>query len=79
MKTNPNDSINGATIEPAEKGIRVNLTNNLTKLEYFAAMALQGIISTRPHGVKPEDVPLLAADSLLFADALIAELNAREA
>lgn len=81
MKTNPNDSITGATIEPAEKGIRVNLTNNLTKREYFAAMAMQGILSGTSGvealaSIHPTD---WCESAVMTADALIAELNKGEA
>lgn len=54
----------------------------LTKREYFAAMALQGILSGNPHDLvsEAENQDLLTKDavavtSLEFADALIAALN----
>lgn len=50
----------------------------LTKREYFAAMALQGVIASDmksqiPPGVSPETV--LAMMSVKLADTLIAALN----
>lgn len=47
----------------------------LTKREYFAAMAMQGILSTRKDGVRFSDLENLSEDAALFADALITELN----
>lgn len=54
----------------------------LTKREYFAAMAMQGILGTRNHSVyyvdRHSDDDIISADThnaVRIADALIAELN----
>lgn len=44
----------------------------LTKREYFAAMAMQGILASRNDYATPEDV---AKYSVSMADALIERLN----
>jgi hypothetical protein len=52
--------------------------NGLTKREYFAAMAMQGLLSnpTIITGTqKTISVPALAESSTHYADALINELN----
>lgn len=38
--------------------------------DYFAAKSLQGILSGM-KGLRPSDVPLVAADAYLLADAMI--------
>lgn len=47
----------------------------LTKREYFAALAMQGMISASTHGFS---FSVLASESVSMADALIAELNKTE-
>jgi len=47
----------------------------LTKREYFAAMAMQGILSTRKDGLRFSDIENLSEDAVLFADALLNGLN----
>ena len=42
----------------------------LTKREYFAAMAMQGIMHTREY----QSMPAIAIDAVMAADALIEEL-----
>lgn len=46
------------------------MTKELTKREYFAAMAMQGLIVNRGA-----DVGILVDYAIRFADALIAELE----
>ena len=43
----------------------------LTKREYFAAMAMQGIMHTREY----QSMPAIAIDAVMAADALIEELS----
>jgi hypothetical protein len=65
QKTNPDEPIQ--TIEYNNNYI----SNGLTKREYFAAMALQGLLAN-------SSIPLDGASTntaMLFADALIKELN----
>jgi hypothetical protein len=47
----------------------------LSKREYFAAMALLGIIQNCRDGMRPDDVPHAARDAVMFADALLSELD----
>ena len=46
-------------------------SNGLTKREYFAAMAMQGIMHTREY----QSMPAIAIDAVMAADALIEELS----
>lgn len=72
MKTNGNDPAN-PTIgwEITSHGDPVSITDQhgLTKREYFAAMAMQGMLSD------PERYGVIAKGAVKFADALIKELN----
>lgn len=68
MKTNPNDPA-GIGINRNEWGVA---SEGLTKREYFASMALQGLLSGRNADVSAET---LAKQSIMAADALIDELN----
>ena len=54
----------------AVDGIRVYRANGLTKREYFAAMALKGILSQDDS--RPSDAATWAVE---YADALIDALN----
>jgi hypothetical protein len=59
--------------EPAYPNIQVPSLKGLTKREYFAAMALQGIIANKDGlDIKIERIVESAVDT---ADALIEELN----
>jgi hypothetical protein len=59
--------------EPAYPNIQAPLLKGLTKREYFAAMALQGIIANKDGlDIKIERIVESAVDT---ADALIEELN----
>jgi hypothetical protein len=66
MKTIPDD-----LIVPKPKDVSLPITG-LTKREYFAAMAMQGILSCQ-QGDFPSD--LIAKSAIVCADALIKELN----
>jgi hypothetical protein len=65
MKTKPNEPIH--TIEYNNNYI----SNGLTKREYFAAMALQGLLGDRKLGSIQE----YAEYAVKLADALIEELS----
>jgi len=65
MEIDPDDRIND--------GI-----NGLTKREYFAIMALQGILSKPDHYVHRESQDWYVIESVRFADGLITELNKGE-
>ncbi len=45
----------------------------LTKREYFAAMAMQGILANENTGLSPNEV--VAKESVKLADLLLAELD----
>jgi hypothetical protein len=47
----------------------------LTKREYFAAMAMQGMISGRALSLSKDEAVMFGAQSIQFADALLAELD----
>jgi len=61
--TNPNDSATGFAWSQEQQG-----TSGLTKREYFAAMAMQGLLSN-PNTIFETQY------AVIIADALIAELN----
>ena len=60
-QTKPNDVITGF--------------NGLTKREYFAAMAMQGLMNSAAYEADC-DVDLITVDACHYADMLIKELNA---
>ena len=60
-QTKPNDVITGF--------------NGLTKREYFAAMAMQAIVSIKMHDEDFVCSDTAASEAVMFADALINELN----
>lgn len=79
MKTNPNDSA-FATQPPSSNGLsgeeyQLNYGQaGLTKREYFAAMAMQGILANL-HNYSFEHDSEIAKSAIYKADALITELN----
>lgn len=73
MKTNPNDLLNDKKILSMETGKAVNA--GLTKREYFAAMALQGILAGRHEGLNSYKALWAANAALECANALVEELN----
>lgn len=81
MKTNPNDPMcpakvgfsDGIQQESFQSDNTVGTYMGLTKREYFAAMALQGLIPWNKSGkIDPDSYAMLA---VACADALIQELN----
>lgn len=100
MKTEPNDPIQSTTLrqigendfrlaseKDIQQGVYLSHRNGLTKREYFASMALQGILSNPVHndnnimGVNGSNShgyiasSLAASNAVFYADALIAQLN----
>lgn len=73
MKTNPNDPINIKKNEGAQSYFN---SDGLTKREYFAAMAMQGLYS-RGHAIVSGGISL-EKKAIDAADSLIAELNKEE-
>lgn len=49
--------------------------NGMTLRDYFAAKAMQGIVSMFHRGIRPGDISLMCADVYNIADAMIAERN----
>lgn len=77
-KTQPNDLINPTWVDYGVDD-RGYTHSGLTKREHFAAMVMQGILSSNPeylHGNVARPVRVaVAAESVIYADALIEELN----
>jgi hypothetical protein len=76
--TNPNDQAFPVFVDNGPGDCGVN--EGLTKREYFAAMAMQGILGAmRSHLISSSDAKKecagVARAALFWADALIAELN----
>jgi len=85
--TEPNDPINGGLFDPqihAKGGIspeRISEINNgLTKREYFAAMAMQGLLANSCEGCSDSEFTTnwVSNASTKFADSLITALNTNE-
>lgn len=82
MKTNPNDPVDSVNVvsgyiksEGKDDVYRITEPSpGLTKREYFAAMAMQGILATVTIG-REDYAVIIAQAALMNADALIAELN----
>jgi len=75
VKTDPDELVQVTEIKyEIPEGYRIDFTG-LTKREYFAAMAMQGM-HANPQiwstSIEPETVPVMAVKQ---ADALIKELN----
>lgn len=62
--------------EPAQGGERICEQDGLTKREYFAAAALQGLLSCAD--VQRFSFPIIAAMAQQAADALVVKLNERD-
>lgn len=62
METSGTDSIHNSEQAP---------TDGLTKREYFAAMAMQGIMANQNSG----SIPKMCQDAVFAADELIKALN----
>jgi hypothetical protein len=73
--TSPTDPINTIYLETQNRSTNectklVDWTDGLTKREYFAAMAMQGLLSNNR-----DFLTSTANDAVLMADLLIASLN----
>lgn len=77
MKTNPNDPLTPLNWTARPDGVPELTTNNtgLTKREYFAAMAMQGLLAN--HSLTNADDETIAMTALDAADVLINALNKR--
>jgi len=77
MKTKANDPINPLTEIIEKNGLQTVVEfNGLTKREYFAAMAMQGLLASAKDIIYP--IIRVAKDAVDYADALIDELNKDE-
>ena len=74
MKTNANDAIDTFMIGADHAGNDLDLKIGLTKREYFAAMAMQGLIASCANSYPSRKET--GKRAVEFADALIAALNA---
>lgn len=45
--------------------------NGMTLRDYFAAKAMQGICGVLHEGIRPADIPVMARDAYLIADAML--------
>jgi hypothetical protein len=72
VTTNPNDPAFGHPYLSAETGEFTYTEPGLTKREYFAAAALQGMLGDHERNGTFADY---ARDALKFADALVEELS----
>lgn len=66
MKTNPNDAATGM-----QENDKYKFHRGLTKREYFAAMALNGLLSNNI-----DDGSDIVKSAVYYADSLIEKLNA---
>jgi hypothetical protein len=77
MKTYKNDLITAFTeVGEVTRGVgmtRWRTHNGLTKREYFAAMAMQGLLSNGSLGDR-----LVSQNAVIYADLLIEELNKQQ-
>ena len=70
MKTNPNEPINVLTEEQTDRiDAGVKIYTGLTKREYFAAMAMQGLIVKYQGQMVGEAA--ITRDAVSYSDALI--------
>lgn len=69
MKTNGNEPISPTKAPNSDDQYAWSTTIGLTKREYFAAMAMQAVL----HDFG--DIETVSKKSILYADALIEELN----
>ena len=74
--TNPNDAVYGTELEIPDIKERAKFHGGLTKREYFAAIAMQGIVSAQQSSFSRIEV---SVDAVGMADALIYELNKMKA
>ena len=63
-----------ASIIKAKNMDEFKMVSGLTKREYFAAIAMQGMISANYHSIDPGHEPC-SKDAVKYADALIKELE----
>lgn len=77
MKTEANEAANPTTTANY-MGANDGNTPGLTKREYFAAMAMQGVVMQGEHTTNSHRTEFTAKDAVQYADALIEALNAEK-
>lgn len=70
MKTKPND-----IAYPVVYDENLSVHSGLTKREYFAAMAMQGMCSNMDNANLQNSTIIVTSEAVRFADALIEQLN----
>ena len=76
MPAMPSQPIDTKESEWETGGGRYITSNGLTKREYFAAMAMQGIMANpNCEPVTPEHFKNIASDAINISDALLEELE----
>lgn len=82
--TNPNDLAYPIVHQSPEREFETQFHNGLTKREYFAAMAMQGLLANSEHRKEYKgqtylmEYNIYADQSAKLADALIEALNKTE-
>lgn len=71
--TKPNDPVFSTEKKVTSEGVYDNPPKGLTKREYFAAMALQGILANEGTG----NCDTVCRTAIYHADELIRQLNPR--
>ena len=71
--TNGNELMNGYMVYD-EDGKVVGMTRGLTKREYFAALAMQGLLAEEGPAQR-ESIPIFAEWAVAIADGLVKALN----
>ena len=64
------DTINPMTGERCDP-----LNGGLSKREYFAAMAMQGLVLSNPSQIDTTHIELVAQQAVQYSDALLSELS----
>lgn len=72
MQTKPDEAVNGQIVWAGHVGKQID---GLTKREYFAACALQGIMASDQLEVRNSEAPTAAKVAVKLADELIRALN----
>jgi hypothetical protein len=75
MKTQANDAAFARSHASTNETSNGNRSAGLTKREYFAAMAMQGLFAVKQHN---DSLKLVAKVAVGMADFLIEELNKQE-
>lgn len=77
MKTNGNDLVSPLSTEELSDRFSegITLQAGLTKREWFAGLAMQGVLTSLPPGVVAINSETIAKESVIMANKLIRVLN----